>query len=117
MDFVARLSKRRAGISLWTIKIHRDLCSPSSIRLHQLKEHDKLPPFQGPLRFLHCEMASPGEDVNAKKSGLIDFPQHLRNFFQRMRDDDLSHDVVFVVENERFPAHRCLLGAASPVLC
>ncbi len=33
-----------------------------------------------------------------------------------MRDDDSSHDVVFVVNNQRFPAHRCLMAAASPVL-
>ncbi len=61
-------------------------------------------------------MASPSEDVNTKKSGLLDFPQHLRAFVQRMRDDESSHDVVFVVGNDRFPAHRCLMAAASPVL-
>ncbi len=33
-----------------------------------------------------------------------------------MRDDESSHDVIFVVENEKPPAHRCLIGAASPVL-
>ncbi len=61
-------------------------------------------------------MASSSGDVSTKKSGLIDFPQHLRTFIQRMRDNDSSHDVVFVVENERFPAHRCLMEATSPVL-
>ena len=33
-----------------------------------------------------------------------------------MRDDELSHDVVFVVNNQLFPAHRSLVAAASPVL-
>ncbi len=61
-------------------------------------------------------MASPSGDVNAKKNGHFHFPQHLHTFIQRMRDDESSHDIVFVVENERFPTHRCLMGAASPVL-
>ncbi len=54
--------------------------------------------------------------MKKKKSGHFDFPQHLWTFVQRMRDDETSHDVVFVVENQRFPAHRCLMGAASSVL-
>ncbi len=33
-----------------------------------------------------------------------------------MRDDESSHDGVFVVENERFPAHSCFMRAVSPVL-
>ncbi len=61
-------------------------------------------------------MASPIEEVNTKGSRLIDFPHHLRAFIQQMRADESSHDVAFAVENDRFPAHRCLVSAASPVL-
>ncbi len=61
-------------------------------------------------------MASLSEDANTKKNGRFHFPQHLCTFIQRMREDESSHDVVFVGENEHFPAHRCFIGAASPVL-
>ena len=50
-------------------------------------------------------------------SPMLDFPQHLRKFLQDMRNDVLSHDVVFLVENKRYPAHRALVSAVSPVLC
>ena len=33
---------------------------------------------------------------------------------QRMRDGTSFCDVVFVVQGERFPAHRCVVAAASP---
>ena len=46
----------------------------------------------------------------------LDFPEHLRMIFQRMQKDETLHDVVFVVQNERFSANRCVVAAASPVL-
>ncbi len=61
-------------------------------------------------------MATSSENTNAETNGVLDFPKHLRAYLQRMRDDELSHDVVFVVNNQRFPAHRCLATAASAVL-
>ncbi len=61
-------------------------------------------------------MSSSSEDANSNTNGFFDLSQHLWTFIQRMRDDKSSHDVVFVVENDKFPAHRCLTGAASPVL-
>ena len=49
-------------------------------------------------------------------SEVLDFPEHLRSLFQRMRSEESLHDVVFVVQNERFSANRCVVAAASPVL-
>ncbi len=65
---------------------------------------------------LQLKMASPGEAVGTNGSAFIDFPEHLRTLIQRMRDDESSNDVVFVVENDRFPAHHCLMRAACPFL-
>lgn len=50
------------------------------------------------------------------KRALLNNLHHLRVYQQRMRDDETLHDVVFIVENERFPVNRCLVAAASPVL-
>ncbi len=61
-------------------------------------------------------MVASSENVKAETNGVLDFPKHLRAYLQRMRDDELSHDVVFVVNGQRIPAHRCLVAAASPVL-
>ncbi len=61
-------------------------------------------------------MATSIENMDAETNGVLDFPKHLRAYLQRMRDDELTHDVVFVVDNLRFPAHRCLMAATSPVL-
>ncbi len=41
---------------------------------------------------------------------------YLRELHRRMRDDTRLHDVVFVVEGQRYPAHRALVAAASPVV-
>lgn len=41
---------------------------------------------------------------------------YLRELHQRMRDDTRLHDIIFLVEGVRFPAHRALIAAASPVI-
>ena len=41
---------------------------------------------------------------------------YLRELHKRMRDDTKLHDIVFIVEGQRFPAHRALVAAASPVI-
>ncbi len=54
--------------------------------------------------------------MNAKKNGVLDNPKDLRAFLNDMRDNVLSHDVVFVVNGHRFPVHPYLVMTASPVL-
>ncbi len=61
-------------------------------------------------------IATSNENMNSETDGVLEFPKHLCADLHRMRDNKLSHDVVFVVNNQRFPAHRCLVAAASPVL-
>ena len=55
------------------------------------------------------------ESENTDATEVLDFPEHLRKLFQRMRNDESLHDVVFVVQNQQFSANRCVLAAASPV--
>ena len=52
----------------------------------------------------------------AIENAMVNYPLHLNTFLQRMRSDESFHDVVFVVEGERFPANRCVVASASPVL-
>ena len=47
---------------------------------------------------------------------MLDCVQHLRDNIGSMRYEQAFHDVVFIIENERFSAHRCVTAAASPVL-
>ena len=61
-------------------------------------------------------MATSSDDTGAESNGMLDCPSHLRRHLQRMRDDESSHDVVFVVNGQRFQAHRCYVAAVSPVL-
>lgn len=61
------------------------------------------------------KMAS-SESTDKRTSASLDNPHLLRVYLRRMREDESLHDVVFIVENERFPAHCCLIAAVSPVL-
>ncbi len=48
--------------------------------------------------------------------GNIDDVEFLRQLLLSMRNEPIEYDVVFVVNGERFPTHKVVAAAASPVL-
>ncbi len=47
---------------------------------------------------------------------MVDSANFLSQLLRRIRDGVLEHDVVFIVDGVRFPNHRLVAAAASPVL-
>lgn len=56
------------------------------------------------------------EVLDKSTSTLIHNPRVLLLYINRLRNDESLYDIVFIVGNQRFPAHRFFMAAASPVL-
>jgi len=68
----------------------------------------------GSVRVVEASLAPP-QRLAPKMQPVVQDP--LRMDYSKMLRDTALADVTFVVDGQRFPAHRCVLAARSPYVC